>query len=139
MTTPVKHLDHLNLSVRSFEESAAFYGRVFGFVVVERGVQAGKPWGVLRAGEALLCLYEHEERTHLGGAALEERRLHGLNHFGLRIQDRAAWERTVAEQGLELLYGGPLSWPHSTAWYVRDPTGHEIEVALWNDDRVAFG
>ena len=72
-------------------------------------------------------------------AALDARRLHGLSHFGLRIQDRAAWEETVAREQVEVSYGGEVDWPHSSAWYVVDPTGYEIEVALWDDDAVAFG
>ena len=56
----VTHLDHLNLTVRDFEETAAWYGRVFGFEVVEKETDAqGRPWGVLRAGDALLCIYEN--------------------------------------------------------------------------------
>ena len=47
-------LDHLNLTVRDFEETAAWYGRVFGFEVVERETdERGRLWGVLRAGDAL--------------------------------------------------------------------------------------
>ena len=33
----VKHLDHLNLSVASFEKTSDWYQRVFGFAVVESG------------------------------------------------------------------------------------------------------
>jgi hypothetical protein len=70
---------------------------------------------------------------------LRERRLHGINHFGLRITDRAAFEATVERERLEFSYPSPVRWPHSTAWYVLDPTGYEIEVACWDDDRVSFG
>ncbi|MFI5403950.1 MAG: VOC family protein, partial [Planctomycetota bacterium] len=55
----VTRLDHLNLTVRDFDETASWYGRVFGFEVVEKETDAqGRPWGVLRAGDALLCIYE---------------------------------------------------------------------------------
>ena len=40
------------------------------------------------------------------------------------------WDRHVNE--------GAVAWPHATAWYVLDPTGYEIEVALWDDDVVRF-
>lgn len=138
MNANVKHLDHLNLSVRSFDESAGWYRRVFGFEVVEKGEIEGRPWGVLKAGDAMLCIYEHPDRVHLDGAGLRERKLHGFDHFGLRITDRESWLATLEREGLELLYGSPIRWPHSTSWYVADPTGHEIEVVSWNDDRVAF-
>jgi len=136
----VTKLDHLNLSVRDFEETAAWYGRVFGFEVVEREIDdAGRPWGVLRAGDALLCIYEHPELRFEEPDARRTRGVHGINHFGLRITDRDAWEKTMEREGIVAAYGGPVHWPHATAWYVKDPTGYEIEVALWDDDTIRFG
>jgi catechol 2,3-dioxygenase-like lactoylglutathione lyase family enzyme len=136
----VTHLDHLNLTVRDFEETAAWYGRVFGFEIVEREIDAqGRPWGVLRAGDALLCIYEHPEFRFEDNDARRGRHAHGINHFGLRIADREAWEKTMEREGIVPAYGGPVSWPHSTAWYVEDPTGYEIEVALWDEKTPRFG
>ena len=43
-------LDHLNLSVDNFALTAQWYEQVFGFEVVEEGLQDGQLWGVLRAG-----------------------------------------------------------------------------------------
>lgn len=128
----VKHLDHLNMTVAHLEESLSWYQRIFGFEVVERGLYRGIPWAILRAGDALLCLYEHPElESGTGG-------YHHLSHFGLRITDRASWERTIREQHLEVRYGGEVRWPRSSSWYVADPTGHEIEVVLWDRDVVSF-
>lgn len=129
----VKHLDHLNLTVRDLQDTIDFYGRVFGFEVVERGLWNGHDWAILRSGDAMLCAYEHPE---LSADGREDH--HHVSHFGLRITDREAWEKTLAREGLPLLYGGVRAWPHSTAWYVADPTGYEIEVALWHGDTVAF-
>ena len=131
----IRHLDHLNMSVADLAASEDWYGRVFGFERVEGGTYDGRPWAILRAGEALLCLYEHPERR---APDPEEHGHHGLSHFGLRITDRRAWEETVAREKVEVGYGGEHRWPHSTAWYVTDPTGYEIEVALWDGDRVRF-
>ena len=131
----VKHLDHVNMSVKDLAESVDWYGRVFGFRKVEGGRYDGRPWAILRAGEALLCLYEHPER---GSPDPEEHGHHGAAHFGLRIDDQDAWEAAVRREKVEVGYGGAFRWPHSTAWYVTDPTGYEIEVALWDDDRVRF-
>ena len=131
----VKHLDHLNMSVADLERSVDWYARVFGFEKVEGGQHDGRPWAILRSGDALLCLYQHPERR---APDPEEHGHHGLAHFGLRIDDRAAWEATVEREGVPVGYGGAFRWPHSTAWYVTDPTGYEIEVALWEADRVAF-
>ncbi len=135
----VKHIDHLNLTVADFDETVAWYGRVFGFELAEEDVQDGVRWGVIRRGEALLCIYQFADCRHEDRFAMRKLGLHGVNHFGLRITDRAAWETIVEKEGVEVLYDGPVRWPHSTSWYIKDPTGWEIEVALWDDDTVAFG
>ena len=133
-------LDHLNLSVNRFADSAAWYGRVFGFEVVEEGVWKGAPWGVLRKDDSMLCLYEYPEKQQIRDDEQAERRFHHLSHFALRIHDVAAWEQVLQREQLPLEYGGePIRWPHSTSWYVRDPSGHEIEVVYWDEDRIRFG
>ncbi len=134
----VRQLDHLNLSVDSLQQSTDWYGRVFGFTRQEHGVHNGMAWAILRSGEALLCLYEDPERELVAPEDLPARRLHGLSHFGLRIDDREAWEALVDRQGLEVRYGGRVDWPHSDAWYLLDPTGYEIEVVCWHGDQVRF-
>ena len=131
----VKMLDHLNMTVRSVDDSVAWYGRVFGFEKVEEGTWNGRPWSIIRAGDAMLCIYEHPDR---GSPDLAEHTSHGVSHFGLRIDDREAWERTVDREKLELHYDAPVRWPHSTAWYVCDPNGYEIEVALWDEGVPRF-
>lgn len=131
----VKQLDHLNLTVRDFEETADWYARVFGFEIVEDKVDAdGRRWGVLRSGDAMLCIYEHPELEFT-----RHDKTHRINHFSLRIDDREAWESVLEREQLELQWGGETRWPHSVAWYVNDPTGWQIEVALWDNDTVAFG
>ncbi|MBY0472502.1 VOC family protein [bacterium] len=129
-------LDHLNLTVRNFEEAANWYGKVFGFRVVEQGLDDGRPWGVLRSGDSMLCIYENP------GLAVprdeDSEKFYKIYHFGLRIQNREVWEKTLREHRLATYYGSPLKYPHSTSWYVTDPTGHMIEVALWDNDQVRF-
>ena len=133
-----KHLDHLNLSVRSFDETADWYGRIFGFEIVEEEVSEGVRWGVLRSGDALLCIYEHSAREFLDRFQLREREFHGLAHFALRITDSDEWLAIAKREELAISYGGEVTWPHSRSWYVRDPTGYEIEVVHWQNDRVVF-
>jgi catechol 2,3-dioxygenase-like lactoylglutathione lyase family enzyme len=131
-------LDHLNLTVAGLEETIGWYGRVFGFEVVERDVQDGVPWAVLRVADVMLCIYEHPDREQLDSAGLESRSIHGLNHFSLRIGDVKEWQAIVDRESLSILYGGIVEWPHSRSWYIKDPTGHEIEVAHWHDAKPDF-
>ena len=134
----IKHLDHLNMTVANLNESIDWYRKVFGFEPVETGVRNGTPWAIIKSGEALLCMYEDATRSgpqqflKRGGDA------HTIYHFGLRITDRDAWLEKIREHNLELEYGGEVDYPHSKSWYVFDPTGFGIEVALWDNDTIAF-
>ena len=134
----ISQLDHLNLTVADFEKSREWYGKVFGFETVENGRIDGRPWGVLQAGSAHLCIYESKERSFFNRFNLADRRQHGMNHFALRVVDRKQWESLVDELELDVLYGGPVNWPHSTSWYIKDPTGYEIEVVAWDKDKPRF-
>lgn len=129
----VKQIDHLNMTVQSFQETADWYQRVFGFEIVEEGLYNGVPWGVIKSDDAMLCIYEHPEFE-----GMAKGKAHGVNHIGLRITDRDSWLETVERENLKIRYEGEVHWPNSSSWYVTDPTGYEIEVALWNDDAISF-
>ncbi|MEZ4465162.1 MAG: VOC family protein [bacterium] len=129
----VKHLDHLNMTVADLDASVRWYGALFDFQPVEGGVWRGHRWAILRAGDALLCLYEHPDRESPASATC-----HHLSHFALRLLDAPAFEARIAETATDIKYGGPIRWPGSTSWYVDDPTGHEIEVVCWDGDAVSF-
>ncbi len=47
-------------------------------------------------------------------------------------------EQKVREYNLDAFYSSPIPYPHSTSWYVKDPTGNEIEVAIWQNNEVKF-
>src|SRR5688572_3059550 len=99
-------LDHLNLSVRDLEETIAWYAKVFGFAPVERGTDEQGPWAILRNGDAMLCAYQRAGRAAPRSTPDAERH-HLVNHFGLRLRDRARWERTVHEEALRTYHGSP--------------------------------
>jgi len=63
---------------------------------------------------------------------------HYLAHYGLRITDKEAWEEIIKIDNLKILYDGVIQWPHSLAWYIKDPTGWEIEVLYWKDNTIQF-
>ena len=130
--------DHLNLSVRSLDESIQFYGEVFGFEAVERGISGmGNPFAIVRSGEFTLCMGEHPDWLLDDGEKTKPAR-HRMFHLGLAIQDPAQWEKILKRHKLELAYGGAVRYPHSTSWYVTDPNGYEIEVVHWNNGHQQF-
>lgn len=137
MTNPVR-FDHINLTVRNYREAVEWYGKVFGFIPVEEGLNGGEPWGTLRSGDSMLCIYQSPERTHIGNSSGDEDRLHHVYHFGIRLTDEKKWAEIVRSEKLETFYGSPIRYPHSKSWYVKDPTGQMIEVSFWDEDRVRF-
>ena len=133
----VKQLDHLNLTVANLEETIRFYSAVFGFEVVEEGTRDEGPWAIIRSGDAMLCIFE-SNRLPPARCREDGQERHVIYHFGLRITDREAWLSTVEEHQLNLLYGGEQVYPHSSSWYVCDPTGYTLEVVLWHADEIRF-
>ncbi len=135
----IQAFDHLNITVRDFRESVDWYGRVFGFSLVEEDVKNGVRWGIVRSrggeGEQMLCLYEYPDSRFLDRLELKAQGIHGMNHFAFRIDDEARWEETIRREGFDV---SPWEWPHSKAWYVTDPTGYEIEVVFWKEGRARF-
>lgn len=137
-TVRVRHWDHANITVNDLEQTIGFYGRLLDFVVVERGGdEAPFPWAIIRSGEAMLCIYEHPSLP-VGPKYPEAPLTHEVRHLALRIQGGLAFLRRLNDQGVALLFGGPVEWPHSTSYYFVDPSGHQIEVVVWNDDSIRF-
>ena len=134
----VQSLDHLNLTVTNLEESIAWYASLFGFEVVERGERETGPWAIIRSGDALLCIYQDPNRVGPSRFRDGDEERHAIYHWGFRITDRAAWLRTIETHGIDLEFGGENVHPHCSSWYVTDPTGYSIEVALWNDNIIRF-
>ncbi|MBZ0136373.1 MAG: VOC family protein [Planctomycetes bacterium] len=134
----VKHIDHLNLSVVNFDETADWYKRMFGFNVVETGTESGQPWGVIRSGDAMLCIYQRPDWKRYDKDELGEQGLQRIAHFAFRITDREQWDETLKREKPQLYYGGVNQYLHSTSWYVRDPNGYSIEVACWENDTPSF-
>ncbi|MEE2750373.1 MAG: VOC family protein [Myxococcota bacterium] len=133
----VKQLDHLNLTVANLEETIRFYNVVFGFEVVEEGAREEGPWAIIRSGDALLCIFE-SNRLPPARFRQDGQEQHVIYHFGFRLTDREGWLNKVEEHQLELLHGGEQVYPHSSSWYVLDPTGYTIELVLWKEDEISF-
>jgi catechol-2,3-dioxygenase len=132
-------IDHLNLSVINFDETAKWYYEIFNFQIVEQGTSSdGQPWGILKSESTMLCIYQMKERV----TSQKEDRLfnkyHHISHFGFKINDRIKWEKILADRKLVVLYGGAIEYPHSTSWYVQDPSGYEIEISIWSNNQIKF-
>ena len=85
----------------------------------------------------MLCIYELPDLGRVDQFAFDEHILR-VQHIGFRITDREAWLEKIEEHDLVLEFGGENDYPHSSSWYVADPTGYSIEVVLWNEDEICF-
>lgn len=130
----IAKLDHLNLSVKNYQESINWYQKIFGFEVVEEGTNMnGRPYGIIKSEETMIALNEDPERGEP-----KEHNQHLMNHFGFKLLNKDFWIETLKKFNLKTYYGSPVEYPNSTSWYVKDPTGHEIEVSIWNNNKIIF-
>lgn len=134
MKNSIAKLDHINFTVNNLQESITWYQKVFHFELVESGRSAkGKRWGILKSGDSMLAITEYPEKK-----VYEGEEFHQSYHFGLRLDDAKEWQEKIDKYQLKTYYMSPVKYPHSTSWYVKDPTGNEIEVAIWKNNEIRF-
>ena len=126
-------LDHINLTVTNLEASIDWYGRVFGMELVEEG-RDERPWAIVACNDSMICMTEYSglDAPDRSGSR------HRVNHFGIRIADEDDWRATVDREQLPLYYGGVNEYPHSRSWYIKDPSGHTIEVSYSETAALRF-
>ncbi|MFZ4712133.1 MAG: VOC family protein [Bacteriovoracaceae bacterium] len=134
MQTLKVRIDHINMTVKNLEESVAWYEKIFQFQKVEQGVSEGQPWAIIRNENSLLCLYQEPNRVAAPEGDNIFDQFHRLYHFGLNVDSSLEWEKIVQLHKIKVMYGGAIRYPHSTSWYVEDPSGYEIEVSHWNNE-----
>jgi catechol 2,3-dioxygenase-like lactoylglutathione lyase family enzyme len=119
-----RRMDHVNMSVRDLDVSAAFYAALFGLEVKEEGNNGVSRWCIIGAPDRFyLCL--HEQRC-AEGFKLEG--IH-INHVGFVVDDIDETVRRIRALGLRLAFGDKtLDWPRSRSAYVIDPDGIVIEI-----------
>jgi catechol-2,3-dioxygenase len=132
---PVARLNHAVLYVRDATRVAEFYGRVFGFEVVESAF----------GGRAVFLRSANGENHHdlglfsVGEAAPRPARGSvGLYHLAWEvptIEDLAAASRVLSEAGA---LGGASDHGVSKSLYGADPDGNEFEI-MWRVPREAWG
>lgn len=97
-------LDHINLTVANLKESVEWYEKIFGFELVESGTTPqGINWGIVAFNDSMICMTEYPGRT--AADKIEDKSLHQIYHFGLRVSDMDRWRQTVKGHHLKLYYG----------------------------------
>ena len=135
MGIPVARLNHAVLYVRDATAASEFYGRVFGFEVVESAF----------GGRAVFMRASSGENHHDLGlfsvgpdAPRPARGSVGLYHLAWEvptIDDLAAAARTLSD---ERALSGASDHGVSKSLYGADPDGNEFEI-MWRVPREAWG
>jgi catechol 2,3-dioxygenase-like lactoylglutathione lyase family enzyme len=125
------------LYVDDLDRAVQFYGRLFGFAVMNRderfcamNVAAGSVLLLFRRGGTLSAI-------QTGHGLIPPHDGHGSLHMALAIpaESLAEWERALANAGVAI--ESTVRWPRgSVSLYFRDPDGHLIELAtpgLWDN------
>ena len=110
-------IDHVNMTVKNLQESVEFYGKLFGFEVRED--QPDQDSKIIGNDTIKLCLYEDPEMSPEGG----------ISHFGFHVENFGEIVRVCKSLGVEVLYGGEVSWKSSLSVYIKDPNGYVIELS----------
>lgn len=119
----ISRIDHINMRVTSLARSIIFYRTNFGFQMKEDHRTDEEPWVVIGLPKvAYLCLYEHPDKEKTDAALT-------IRHFGFAISEFDGAIETLGANEVTVLYGGPVSWPHSRSIYIEDPSGHVIELS----------
>ena len=121
-------LDHINLTVRNINESMEWYKNLFGMEFKEGDLKDPKgPWAIIGKDDTMICMYESPNLKPFSKEEVPD--IHKIFHFGVRISDKAEWEKIVKENNIFVYYGGAYVYPRSLSWYIADPSGHKIEVS----------
>ncbi len=130
-------LDHINLTVEDLKNSIEWYGKVFGFELVESGATPqGIKWGIVAFNDSMICMTEYTGRA--AADKFEDKSILQIYHFGIRVSDLEQWQQIIKDNQLKLYYGGEIKYPTSKSWYIHDPSGHEIEVSFASQGRMQF-
>jgi len=135
VSIPVASLNHAVLYVRDASTAAEFYGRVFGFEVVERAFGGRAVFLRAAGGEnhhdlGLFSVGPDAPRAPRGSV--------GLYHLAWEvptIEDLADAAKVLSEAGA---LGGASDHGVSKSLYGADPDGNEFEI-MWRVPRAAWG
>jgi catechol 2,3-dioxygenase-like lactoylglutathione lyase family enzyme len=116
-------IDHLNIEVADLDKTVAFYKALLGFEVLEElPADNGK---IIGNDSAKLCIYEAEGFSGYRNKV-------GLHHIGFNIKNFDDVKARCDELGVKILYDTVVQWPGSQSFYVKDPSGYELELTeVW--------
>jgi lactoylglutathione lyase len=120
-----RRMDHVNMSVRDLDVSAAFYAALFGLEVKEEGSSTYGRWCIIGSPDRFyLSLLEMPGAERCKGPEA----MH-INHVGFVVDDIDETVNRIRALGLRLDLGDKTTdWPRSRSAYIADPDGYLIEI-----------
>jgi lactoylglutathione lyase len=114
----IHQLNHVAIHVADVERSRTFYRDMLQLESLPRPA-FDFPGAWFRLGE--------NQELHLIGRRGPVALMDGNNHFALRVDDMAAWQKHLEQAGAEFR---PMQQRPDGAWqiFLRDPDGHFIEL-----------
>jgi len=121
-------LEHVNLTVRDPQKTAAMLEDVFGWKVRWHGV-AKENGLTYHVGEEDFYLALYTPQNPRKGAAGANIAIGGLNHIGVVVNDLDAIEKRIIKAGFEPFSHG--DYEPGRRFYFIDPDGIEFEVVSY--------
>jgi catechol 2,3-dioxygenase-like lactoylglutathione lyase family enzyme len=124
---------HIGISVANLEESIAWYKEMLGFEEVTRMSEdaANKmEIGHIRRGNCYVELFQVEGAKPLPEYRRDpsaDLRVHGVKHFGLKVDDVFAAVKELKAKGVEIAMG-PIDTPGVCFIFIRDNSGNALEL-----------
>ena len=126
---------HVGISVADAVESAAWYGRMFGFKEIARINQSGMKVVHIQHGNCYIELFQVD-----GAKSLPEYRrdptddlgVHGTVHFAFKVADVKAAVKEVRGKGAEIAME-PIETPGIVFAFVRDNSGNCFELIQYKN------
>lgn len=124
--TTIEGFSHVSLSVRDRDRSAEWYGKVFGFVILEQIEEDAYIESVMTHPKGMiLCLQQHRANA---GEAFDPSRTGG-DHIAFKVGSReklVEWERKLA--GLGVRYTPVVDRHYGSVLCLKDPDEIQLEL-----------
>jgi len=122
-------LEHVNITVRNPDQTAALLSRLFGWHVRWRGgAKLGGTTVHVGNDDSYVAVYVHDPGAP--PAPVAESRVGGLNHVGVVVEDLDAVEDLVLAEGLQTFNHG--DYEPGRRFYFLDPDDIEYEVVSYS-------
>lgn len=120
------HLEHVNLTVRDVERTAAFYSDLLGFHVRWKGdLDSGRPAVHVGDDRCYLALFQATAEADV----TQDYTVPGINHFGFVVDDLDAAQARLRELGIEPT--AIADYDPGRRLYFIDPDGIEVELVQY--------